>query len=203
MGRALEGFAATAEAEHRDDPSPGPSPVERKIPVPDTATAPIVRSLVVAAPIETCFTLFVDGFGRWWPPEHHIGEDRTIAEFRLEPHVGGRCYDVDTDGGECQWGTVLAYEPPTRLVLASHIQGDWTVDLDPARQSEVDIAFKARGPEQTEVRLEHRKLDRHGDGAEGLRHGVGGPGGWDWILNRFLDAAEGRVPRPLGAPAGS
>jgi uncharacterized protein YndB with AHSA1/START domain len=170
--------------------------------MPDTVTAPIVRSIVVAAPVATCFTTFVDGFDRWWPPEHHIG-DRTIVEFRIEPQVGGRCYDMDTEGGVCQWGTVLAYEPPTRLVLAWHVQGDWTIDLAPSRQSEVELLFRAVSPEQTEVRLEHRELDRHGEGAGGLRAGVEGAGGWGGSLARFADVAEGRAPRPLPTPAAS
>jgi uncharacterized protein YndB with AHSA1/START domain len=168
----------------------------------DTVTAPVVRRVVVASPVETCFTTFVDGFGRWWPPEHHIG-DRTIVEFHIEPRAGGRCYDVDTDGGECQWGTVLVYEPPARVVLAWHVQGDWTIDLDPARQSEVEVTFRTRGPERTEVRLEHRELDRHGGGAQGVRDGVDSPGGWGGILSRFLDLAEGRAPRPLPAATSS
>ena len=162
-----------------------------------TAIDPVVREVVVAAPIETCFRTFVDGFATWWPPEHHIGDDRTIAELVLEPFVGGRCYDVDTEGGECQWGTVLAIDPPARLVLAWHIQGDWTIDLDPVRQSEVEVTFAAVDPTTTAVRLEHGRLERHGAGASGLQHGVSGDGGWTLLIGRFADVVEGRPPRPL------
>ena len=49
---------------------------------PTTAIEPVVREVVVAAPIETCFRTFVDGFATWWPPEHHIGEDRTVDRVR-------------------------------------------------------------------------------------------------------------------------
>lgn len=161
-----------------------------------TAIAPVIRDVVVAAPIETCFRVFVDEFDSWWPPEHHIG-DRTIVAFRIEPEVGGRCYDVDTDGLENHWGTVLVLEPPIRFVFAWHVQGDWTIDNDPARQSEVEVTFTALGREQTAVRLEHRNLERHGDGAAGVQHGVGGHGGWPILLLRVADVAEGRPPRPL------
>jgi len=78
-----------------------------------TTIAPVVRELAVAAPPDVCFTTFVDRFDAWWPHEHHLGEDRTIVSFHIEPQVGGPCYDVDTDGREIVWGTVLAYEPPT------------------------------------------------------------------------------------------
>ncbi|GAC1571170.1 MAG: hypothetical protein NVS3B18_04090 [Candidatus Dormibacteria bacterium] len=163
-----------------------------------TAPASVVREVVVAAPVETCFHTFVDDFAAWWPPEHHIGE-RTVTDFRIEPRVGGRCYDVDTEGGLNHWGTVLALDPPTRLVFAWHIQGDWSIDHDPARQSEVEVTFAALAADRTAVRLEHRCLERHGGGAAGVHQGIDGPGGWGITLARFGDVAEGRPPRPLPA----
>jgi uncharacterized protein YndB with AHSA1/START domain len=164
-----------------------------------TTVSPVVRDVVVAAPVETCFRVFVDGFGTWWPPEHHIG-DRTVVAFHIDGAVGGRCYDVDTDGHENHWGTVLAFEPPTRLVFAWHVQGDWTIDADPTRQSEVEVTFTPVGPERTAVRLEHRHLERHGGGAAGVHAGIDGPGGWSGTLQRFADVCEGRPPRPLRRP---
>jgi uncharacterized protein YndB with AHSA1/START domain len=161
-----------------------------------SSIAPVVQERTVNAPVETCFRVFVDGFASWWPPEHHIGE-RTIERFAIEPRVGGRCFDADTEGVECQWGTVLAYEPPSRLVLAWHIQGDWTIDLDPALQSEVEVTFTAEGPDRTSVRLVHSSFERH------LQpEGVAGPaaseeGGWPYILGRFADRLEGRELRTL------
>lgn len=176
-------------------PDPTASPVVPPV------VPPVVKEAVVAAPIDTCFKTFVDGFNTWWPREHHIGEDRSIVEFVLEPTVGGRAYDIDSDGGQCHWGTVLVHEPLTRLVLAWHIQADFkTIDLDPARQSEVEVSFAALGREKTAVRLEHRHIGRHGPGAERLRGAVDSPGGWPILLARFADAVEGRPPRPLPAP---
>jgi uncharacterized protein YndB with AHSA1/START domain len=158
--------------------------------------SPVIKETEVAAPAEVCFTTFVDRFATWWPPEHRIG-DRTIVRFTIEPRIGGRCYDVDTAGGVCQWGTVLALEPPTRVVLAWHIQGDWTIDHDPARQSEIEVTFTAIDEDRTAVRLEHRDLERHGPGAAGVRSGIDGPGGWAGLLARFRDVAEGRPPSDL------
>jgi uncharacterized protein YndB with AHSA1/START domain len=161
-----------------------------------TTLAPVVHELDIGAPIATCFRTFVDGIGSWWPPEHHIGE-LAIAEMRVEPTVGGRLYDVDVEGGECHWGTVLAIEPPARFVFAWHVQVDWTIDTDPAKQSEVEVSFSELNPDRTHVRLEHRHIERHGDGAEGMRAAVAGPGGWPGSLARFMDAAEGREPRAM------
>jgi uncharacterized protein YndB with AHSA1/START domain len=166
--------------------------------MPEVTVPSVIREILVAAPIETCFTTFVDGFATWWPPSHHIG-DRTVVDFRIEPMVGGRCYDVDTEGGECHWGTVLTLERPTRVVFAWHIQGDWTINLDPLRQSEVELTFVAVQPEQTTVRLEHKHLERHGGDAVGVHDGIDGPGGWTVLVNRFGDVAEGRPPRELPA----
>ncbi len=74
-----------------------------------TGTTPalpsVIREVEVAAPLATCFKVFVDGFDTWWPREHHLGEDRDVVEFRIEPEVGGRCYVVDRDGGVSHWGT--------------------------------------------------------------------------------------------------
>jgi len=166
---------------------------------PITAVEPVVRELRVAAPPDTCFSTFVDGFATWWPPEHHIGEERTITELHLEPFVGGRCYDVDTEGVECRWGTVLVHEPPGRFALAWHIQADWTVDLDPQLQSEVEVTFTPIDDSTTLVRLEHRNLERHGSAAAALRAGIGGDGGWGFLLARFGDVAIGQPPRPVPA----
>ena len=162
-----------------------------------TAVPPVVRHLEVAAPVDTCFRVFVHEFASWWPPEHHLGEGRTIAELVIEPFVGGRMYDVDTDGGECQWGTVLAIEPPGRFVFAWHIQGDWTVDLDPAVQSEAEVTFTPIDASHTAVHMEHGRLERHGAGAAGVAQGVSSEGGWTVLLGRFSDVAEGRPPRAL------
>jgi uncharacterized protein YndB with AHSA1/START domain len=109
-------------------------------------------------------------------------------------------YDVDTAGGECHWGTVLEIDPPERFLFAWHIQGDWTVDLDPTRQSEVEVTFSPLDGERTLVRLSHDQLQRHGAGAGGLREGISGDGGWGFLIARAADVAEGRPPRPLPSP---
>jgi uncharacterized protein YndB with AHSA1/START domain len=95
------------------------------------------------------------------------------------------------DGGECQWGRVLAYEPPDRVVF-SWVSPHWQIETDHEKTSEVEIRFVAQAPDCTRVELERRHLDRHGDGWQGLREGVGGDQGWPLYLGRFADVtAEG------------
>ncbi len=143
--------------------------------------------VVVDAPAERAFRLFTERFDRIKPREHNmLGVD--IAESVFEPRVGGRVYDRGVDGTECQWGRVLAYEPPDRIVFSWDISPHWQIETDLARTSEVEVRFIADGPTRTRVELEHRNLDRHGDGWEGTREGVRGDQGWPLYLERLSAA---------------
>lgn len=104
----------------------------------------------------------------------------------FEPHVGGHIYDRGIDGSECRWARVLAYEPPTRVVFSWDISPRWQLESDPARASEVEVRFIAETPERTRVELEHRNLERHGDGWQGVRDGVANDTGWPLYLRRYV-----------------
>lgn len=144
--------------------------------------------IVVDAPVERAFRLFTEQFDRIKPREHNmLGVD--IAESVFEPRAGGRVYDRGVDGSECQWGRVLAYEPPDRVVFSWDINPMWHIETDLDKTSEVEVRFTAVGPTQTRVELEHRNLDRHGDGWEGMREGVGGDQGWPLYLERYASVA--------------
>jgi uncharacterized protein YndB with AHSA1/START domain len=147
----------------------------------DTAVA---TSIVVDAPIERAFSVFTEHIGTWWPPEHHILQG-DLAEMVFEPRVGGHVYDRATDGTECRWARVLAYEPPTRFVITWDISLAWQIETDPNRTSEIEVRFEDEGDGRTRVALEHRHLDRHGDGWEQMRDAVGAPDGWDLGLQRL------------------
>jgi uncharacterized protein YndB with AHSA1/START domain len=111
-----------------------------------------------------------------------------IAERVFEPRVGGRVYDRGADGSECHWARVLAYEPPTRVVISWDISPQWQVETDPARTSEVEVRFFSEGSGRTRVELEHRHLDRHGDGWQQLHDSVNGEGGWPGCLRKYAEA---------------
>jgi uncharacterized protein YndB with AHSA1/START domain len=147
----------------------------------------VVRTeIVVEAPVERAFRAFTERFDQIKPREHNmLGAD--IAESVFEPRVGGRVYDRGVDGTECQWGRVLAYEPPGRIVFSWDINPQWQIETDLAKTSEVQVRFVAEGDDRTRVELEHRHLDRHGEGWESERDGVGGEGGWPLYLQRFAD----------------
>lgn len=152
------------------------------------ATDTSVRhSIVVDAPIDTAFSVFTEDFDSIKPRDHNLLEV-DIAESVFEPRVGGHVYDRGVDGSECRWARVLAYEPPNRLLFSWDISPTWQIESDPDRTSEVEVRFVAESPDRTRVELEHRNLDRHGEGWEGMREGVAGDQGWPLYLGRFSSA---------------
>jgi uncharacterized protein YndB with AHSA1/START domain len=151
------------------------------------------RSLVVQATIEVAFKVFTEQFDRIKPREHNLlGVE--IAETVFERRVGGCLYDRGADGSECRWARVLAYEPPHRLLISWDISPRWEIEPDPDKTSEVEVRFVPEGANRTRVELEHRNLDRHGDGWPTLRDGIGGEGGWPLYLQRFADLVASSAP---------
>jgi uncharacterized protein YndB with AHSA1/START domain len=140
--------------------------------------------VVVRASIETAFRVFTEDFGRFKPPEHNLlGVE--IAATVFEPWVGGQVFDRGTDGRVCAWARVLAYDPPKAVTISWDISPSWQIETDPAKSSEVEIRFHSESPGRTRVDIEHRYLERHGDGWESVRDGVDNDQGWPLYLERF------------------
>ena len=146
--------------------------------------APVHTSIVVEAPQERAFEVFTADIGSWWPADKHILQGE-LAEMEFEPRVGGRIIDRAVDGSESAWARVLAYEPPNRLVFSWDISLRWQIETDTERTSEVEVRFIAEGGARTRVELEHRGLERHGEGWEAMRDAVGSPNGWGDGLRSF------------------
>jgi hypothetical protein len=49
----------------------------------------------------------------------------------------------------------------------------------------VEVRFISEAPNRTRVEVEHRNIERHGEGWEQTRDAVGGEGGWTGALRRF------------------
>lgn len=151
-----------------------------------SAATTVRHSVVVEAPVDIAFKVFTEDFGRFKPPEHNLlGVE--IAETVFEARVGGHLYDRGVDGRECRWARILAYEPPSRVVLSWDIGPTWQIEADRDKTSEFEVRFIAETPGRTRVELEHRNLDRHGDGWEGVREGVDGDQGWPLYLQRYAE----------------
>jgi uncharacterized protein YndB with AHSA1/START domain len=150
------------------------------------SAAPIKQSIVVEAPIERAFKVFTEDFGSFKPREHNLLAS-PIAETVFEPRVGGHIYDRGIDGSECRWARVLAFEPPHRVLLSWDISPRWQIETDPDKTSEWEVRFIAETPNRTRLELEHRRLERHGEGWEGVRDSVEGDQGWPLYLQRFAE----------------
>lgn len=149
----------------------------------ETATA-VRRQIVVPAPIEQAFDVFVQRFGDFKPREHNL-LGSPITETVFEARVGGHIIDRGEDGSECRWARVLAYEPPARVVFSWDIGPTWQLETEPENTSEVEVRFVAEGPDRTRVELEHRNIERHGPGWAAVSDGVAGDSGWPLYLARF------------------
>jgi uncharacterized protein YndB with AHSA1/START domain len=151
-------------------------------------TAAVVRrSVTVEADQQRAFDVFTAGIDSWWNREHHLG-DLPMKEIIIEPSVGGRCYTTQTDGKEFDWATVLAWEPPQRMVLGWHLNEQWQCDKEFV--TEVEVTFRAEGPGRTHVTLEHRDLERFGAAKDEMAASLGGDGGWTGLLRLYADVVE-------------
>jgi uncharacterized protein YndB with AHSA1/START domain len=151
-------------------------------------TPSVRKSVTVEADQKRAFDVFTDRHGTWWPSTYHIGTSDYETAV-IEPFAGGRWFERGVDGTEADWGRVLVWEPPQRLVLAWQITPDFQFDPDLA--TEIEVRFEPIGPNQTRVDLEHRHFDRFGARAAEMRAifdsgGVpGAPQGWAGILMEF------------------
>jgi uncharacterized protein YndB with AHSA1/START domain len=132
--------------------------------------------------------MYTEDMAGWWPKTHSIGKAPFVA-IVIEPKVGGRVYEVSADGAECDWGRVLAWDPPHRVVTSWHLDGDWTFNPDPNKASEVQVSFVPMGDSATRIELEHRYFERHDHGAA-LAGSVGSPNGWTLTMDALRARAK-------------
>jgi uncharacterized protein YndB with AHSA1/START domain len=154
-----------------------------------TTEMAVRKSVTVKANAEQAFRVFTDGFDTWWPRGHHIG-NAPMKKAIIEGTAGGRCYTEQVDGTECDWGTVLIWEPPQRFVMAWQIDEHWKYEPDLAKSSEVEVRFTPEPDGSTRVDLEHRYLERHGAGAAAIKTAIEAPGGWGSLLQLFATRVE-------------
>lgn len=149
---------------------------------PTTATA----SIEVDVPQQRAFEVFTGDFGSFKPPDHNLLAV-PIAETVVETYVGGHIVDRGVDGSECRWARILAYEPPDRFTFSWDIGPSWQIETDATKTSEVEVTFTALSDDRTRVEVEHRHLDRHGEGWTAVRDGVSTGEGWPLYLDRYGD----------------
>jgi uncharacterized protein YciI/uncharacterized protein YndB with AHSA1/START domain len=171
----------------------------------------VKKQIVVETSQQRAFRTFTDGIDRWWPREHHIGAS-PLERMVVEPRAGGRWYSICKDGSEVDVGKVVAWEPPSRLVLTWQITAQWQYDA--AFSTEIEVGFFAEGPRRTRVELEHKQLERYGADSEVVRKTFEADDAWLASLRAFADAttkvkyvmfyepaAEGLARAPAHLPA--
>ncbi len=125
--------------------------------------------------------------GTWWPlANYKIGQAKAVDAV-VEPRVGGRWYELGDDGSTCQWGSVLAWEPHSRLLLSWDITANW--QYDPELKTEIELRFIPDGKNATRVELEHRCLDRYGARRDEMRRIFETEGDWGRLLEMFSRVA--------------
>jgi len=149
------------------------------------APAAIRKTIFVNVPVTRAFDVFATRMGQWWHKEHSIAQGTTQKDVVVEPRAGGRWYEIGADGSEHQWGHVIAYEPPNRLVLAWQLTIQFA--YDPNFQTPVEITFEEQDG-GTMVTLEHRELERMGAGADATLESM--DGGWGYLLELFKAEVE-------------
>jgi uncharacterized protein YndB with AHSA1/START domain len=145
------------------------------------------KSIVVNAPRDHVFRTFTERFDTWWPRSHHIGARDAFTAI-IEPRAGGRWYERGDDGSECEWGHVIDWSPPERVLLAWDLDPEWKFQA--GLGTEVEVRFIAESAERTRVVLEHRKLDRYGDKAEMMRAVFDAENAWSGLLRSMAEAAQ-------------
>ena len=149
------------------------------------APAAIRKTIDVNAPVERAFAVFTARMGEWWHKDHSLAQGIKQVDVVIEPREGGRWYEKADDGSEYEWGKVIAYEPPNRLVLAWQLNPEF--NYDPDFETTVEVRFEETA-DGTRVHFEHRDLERMG--ADAVETFESMDGGWGMLLDLFSAKAE-------------
>jgi uncharacterized protein YndB with AHSA1/START domain len=153
--------------------------------------AMVKKSLLLNCSRAHAFQVFTQSMGKWWPATHHVGTV-PFRDILIEPRTGGRWYEINLQDEEGLWGHVLEWEPMQRIVLSWHLDASFTFNPDLARASELHISFHDVGAGAVRVELEHRHIERHGEGYEKLQQTL--DGGWIGVLGEFARYADPSAP---------
>lgn len=144
--------------------------------------AVVRKSVTVARPVDEAFRLYTEGIARWWPLETHSVAEKDADTAVFEAREGGRLYERAKNGQEHLWGTILVWDPPSRIVHT------WHPGHGAETAQEVELRFLPDG-EGTRVELVHSGWEKLGERME--RTMASYESGWDFVLGRFVETANG------------
>jgi uncharacterized protein YndB with AHSA1/START domain len=142
---------------------------------------PIEIGITVAAGVEDAFTTFTRDIASWWPVDNHSVGEARVTDVIMEPGVGGRFYERWDDGTERDWGEILEWDEPHRLVCT------WQPNPERPAPTELEIRFEAVDG-ATRVTLEHRGWERLGAQGPGQRKDYSS--GWPVVVELFARRCE-------------
>ena len=149
-------------------------------PAPGGLLEPVRQSVRVRRPIDAAFELFTRDIGSWWPVGTHHARGEVVGVV-FEGRLGGRIYERCRDGETADWGEVLAWDPPRRVVFS------WVLSVRQGAPTEVEVRFTAEDATTTRVEVEHRGWERLGGLATETRASY--LNGWPLVMRLFLEAA--------------
>lgn len=139
--------------------------------------APVIKSVFVRLPVEAAFRVLFEEINSWWPlATHSVGGNKTVS-CHIERRIEGRFYEVQEDGTQSDWGQVLVWEPPQRVVFTMH------PGRPPELATQVEVTFQPEA-DGTRLTLIHTHWERCGEGAAARRENY--DSGWDHVLGKFL-----------------
>lgn len=145
---------------------------------------PVRLSLDLACSVDHAFEVYTSQMASWWPFDSHSVSGVKTADAVFEARVGGRIYEVDTDGKEHDWGKVAECKPPHHLLYSWHPGRDAKEGT-----TEVEVKF-VETKTGCHMELTHRGFELYGERAEVIRDNY--VGGWADVAGRcFKKAAEG------------
>jgi uncharacterized protein YndB with AHSA1/START domain len=148
-----------------------------------TGLAPLELRFTVACAPDHAFATWAERTSLWWPHGHSVSAEPGLT-VTFEPRAGGRIYERTPDGTEHDWGEVLAWEPPRRLVYLWHLR------FDRADATEVEITF-APDADGTAVTIVHRGWERLG--SKGPERRARNERGWAGLLAHYVAACAATV----------
>jgi len=139
-----------------------------------TKFEPVTKTMTVARGQAEAFAFFARRVNDWWPKHtHSLGQEKT-ARVDFEPKAGGRFFETQDDGTELQWGKVIVWDEPNKIVYS------WHLSRPEDEATEVEVVFTALGDNETRVDLIHRNWEKLGKDAETVRAQY--HGGWDKVF---------------------
>jgi len=141
-------------------------------------TDPLVIEFSVACSVDHAFAVWTDRTSMWWPPDHSVSGDPGLT-VTFEARPGGRIFERTPLGAEHDWGEVLVWEPPAKLVYL------WHVGRERDEATEVEVSFTDEGS-NTRIVIEHRGWERLGEAGPELRKR--NRQGWSGLLPHYQRA---------------